>query len=121
MTNSHPVQRSKIIENTIELTLTNLSDDAAFRHGYISAEKVRTVRVTAMIDAHRRKLCVPAEIAAMLGFGVDDKWNVDVSDGKHTTCTTACLESNSNSVIAGTMVTDGLRDVLPFVGLRLVE
>jgi hypothetical protein len=54
----------------------------------------------------------------MLGFGMDDKWNVDVSGGKHTTCTTACLESNSHEVIAGTMVLDGLRDVIPLVGMR---
>lgn len=106
------------MQNTIELTLTNLSDEAAFRHGCLSAEKVRSVRVTAIIDANRRKLCIPTEIVGMLGFGMDDKWNVDVSDGKHTTCTTACLESNSHEIIAGTMVLDGLRDVIPLVGMR---
>jgi hypothetical protein len=106
------------MNNTIQITLTNLSDDTAFRHGYLRAEDVRRVDVTAIIAADQRKLFIPAEIAKTLGYETEDVWNVGVSDGKHTTCTTAYVASNSHEIIAGTIILDGLQDVIPLVGIR---
>ncbi len=103
----------------ITLTITRLSDEAVFKREHGSEKQTRSISVEASIDRTVRRLILPTHIAQCLGYDSNSKnANVDVSDGKHTTCTTAHISSSVQEVIAGVMVLDGLREVIPLVGVR---
>ena len=105
------------MNDSITLTITRLSDEAVFRREHRTAEQVRSVVVEARIDRASRRLILPRLIAQQLGYDSENAI-VNISNGKHTTCTTAYISSSAQEVIAGTMVLDGLCEVIPLVGMR---
>ena len=69
-----------------EITLKNPTDERNARDGYIKAENIRTVTVTALVDTGAMALIINEELYRKLGLGVTSNAIVKTANGQRVKC-----------------------------------
>lgn len=64
-----------------KVKITNSADLVKSKAGIIPADKIRSVEVEAIIDSGARMLCLPADLAEVLGLEIVDKRTVRYAIG----------------------------------------
>ncbi len=65
----------------IRARLTNAFDEALFRRGALTADRVRSCEVDAFVDTGASRTVLPAEVAERLGLAIRDQLVVGYADG----------------------------------------
>ena len=64
-----------------EITLKNVRDELFARDGYIKAEEIRNVTVTALVDTGAATLVINEAVRQMLGLAIDGARRARLADG----------------------------------------
>ncbi len=64
-----------------KVKIKNSADLVKHKAGIITADKIRSVEVEAIIDAKARMLCLPADLVEILGLEIVDKRTVRYANG----------------------------------------
>lgn len=66
----------------VKARLTNAIDEALFRRGTLTADRVRSCEVDAFVDTGASRTVLPAEIAERLGLAIRGQLAVGYADGR---------------------------------------
>ena len=66
----------------VKARLTNAMDEALFRRGTLTADRVRSCEVDAFVDTGASRTVLPAEVVERLGLAIRGQFAVGYADGR---------------------------------------
>ena len=110
-----------------KITLKNAADDTAARRGFIKAEEIRSVTVTAIADTGSMHMVITEELCEKLGLSTKGEKTVLIANGQRVRCieTEAVeIQWKDRTMAVSAMVIPGAKSVLfgaiPMEGMDLM-